>query len=58
MLIFRNAKDAVVTDRCGVVGIVFEYSEGVSVVAVETILGADPKITAAILKDRQPCILR
>ena len=45
-------------DRGRVIWIVLEDLELIAIITIEPILGADPQVAAAILKDRQPGILR
>src|SRR5512138_3549903 len=57
ILLFRS-KDAVMADRAGIIRVMFIDLEGISIIAVETILGANPEISFAVLKDDPACVLR
>ena len=56
--IFHQRVDGVVTERNGIVGIVFVDGEGVTVVTIEAVLRADPHEAAAVLQKSQSRVLR
>lgn len=45
-------------DGGGILGVVFVYLKRKAVVAIQAVLGADPKVAPAILKDGQTGVLR
>jgi hypothetical protein len=57
MIVFDQIPNEVVAQASGIVGVVFVYDEGVSVVTVEAFAGGKPHEAAVILQNRNNVVL-